>query len=172
MPAIAKTRGRPPVRFNPDLMNKIFDQVSEGPSLKEVCKAQGMPAPRTVYRWLRDDEELWARWQVVKELRSHSLFDHALDLAQRLADTVEKPNSAPINQTNVRAVMVAIETFKDAAGKLNPHDYGQRRAGQVVVPIQIVTNMNMGQDGKPAAEEGTSIYEITVPYQVTDVPAS
>lgn len=174
MPAIKHNRGRAVTKFSPELVAKIFDHVSRGKSLREVCKDQGMPTPSTVYRWIREDEELFSQWQAVKILRSHALFDEAVDLAKTLVyrglDGVSMEGGRMATMNQIRAVQVAVETLKDAASKLNPTDYGQRKVGDVVVPIQIVTNMNMGQDGKPTTESGTSIYEIEVTPQVINDP--
>lgn len=151
-----------------------MDAVCHGQTLREVCSQPAkdgsqMPSPRTVYRWVRNDEELFKAWQATKELRAHSLFDEAIDLAHELA---YMPTDK-LTQQKVRALDVAIATFRDAASRLNPSEYAQKRTGDVVVPIQIVTNMDLGQTGKtPVGNSSDAIYEIIVPARLPGNPDS
>lgn len=168
-PLKAQLRPRSP-RYNPDTIEKIFDKVSEGATLREVCAQPGMPSTTTVNRWIAKDEELFKRWQAVKQLRAHHLFDEQIDLARELAYGVLQRDGRrkrePLTPAEVNARKVAIETFRDAAAKLHPKEYGHRKAPDTIVPIQIITNMNLGQDGKkPNVGSVDAVYEIVVPSQ-------
>lgn len=175
-PVIRKGGARPRI-YKPELMERILDEVSSGKTLTEVCEQDGYPKPQTVYKWLREHEEAFSNWEAVKLIRSHMLFDEAVELARWLAygkrlegssRRTEPPKDAP----RITAIKHAIQTLMEVAAKLNPAEYGQRKADSVVVPIQIVTNMNLGQGGLPKPADTANVYEITVEpkqLQVIDV---
>lgn len=53
--AATTNRGGRPRRYNPELARKICQQLASGKSLREICKAKGMPAQSTVRLWVVDD---------------------------------------------------------------------------------------------------------------------
>jgi hypothetical protein len=53
---MAKT-GRPST-YDPAVATKICEQLSEGISLREICRQEGMPPWQTVYSWMERDASL------------------------------------------------------------------------------------------------------------------
>ena len=46
--------GRPST-YDPAVATKICEQLSEGISLREICRQDGMPPWQTVYSWMERD---------------------------------------------------------------------------------------------------------------------
>ena len=157
--------GRPPSGYTTEIMEEVIRQVAAGASLRAVCAKEGMPREETFRKWVRENPVLQRKWLEAKEYRSHSLFDHMTDLAQQLED-----NAKAVTATEINAIKIAIETYKHAAGRLNPRDYGERVPANPVIPIQIVTTLNLGQQGPAEKLDGNDIWRVKVPQQkVIDV---
>lgn len=174
---VIRKGGSKPRLYKPELMERILDEVSAGKTLTEVCEQDGYPKAQTVYKWIREHEDAFQDWEAVKLIKSHMLFDEAVELARWLAygkrlEGSNKRMPAPESAPRITAIRAAIQTLLEAAAKLNPAEYGQRKANSIVVPIQIVTNMNLGQSGQPLPDSTANVYEITVEpkqLQVIDV---
>ncbi|KKL08919.1 hypothetical protein LCGC14_2571080, partial [marine sediment metagenome] len=70
-------------------------------------------------------------------------------------ELVEEPGSAQ----KVRAYDVAMSQLRWSAGKLDPQRFSDRSSVSFVVPIQILTSLDLGQEGASRRDE-SNIYEI------------
>lgn len=73
---------RPSKKTKP-LVDAICAKLSEGVPLTEICRAKGMPAPRTVRDWIADDSEVSA---AIARAREEG-FDAIAADCLRIADT-------------------------------------------------------------------------------------
>lgn len=156
-------RGRPPKDYTSEIMDKIVERVSVGETLRAICKEPNMPSECTFRKWVRENPSLAKAWHLAKELRAHSLFDKAIDLA----DILSKGNGTDLTANQIRALQVAIDTYKFAASRLNPRDYGERVPISPVVPVQIVTTLNLGQEGPLRLAAKEDIYRL-VPTKIIE----
>lgn len=165
---VAVKRGRPSKTYVNDVMYEIVKRVSQGETLTAICKEKGMPCTSTFRKWIMENPELNKLWLIAKELRAHALFDEAIDQARILERGEGKEATA--NQT--RALQTAISTLQWAAGRLNPREYGERVPTNPIVPIQIVTNLNLGQEGPAVKYGGDDVFEIKLvqPVPVEALP--
>jgi hypothetical protein len=145
-------------------MRAVIERVANGETLTKVCGEPGMPKPATFRAWITRNPELRKSWEMAKELRAHALFDQALDVTSRLLDGDWGKEDAAM----VRALDAAIQTLKWAAGRLSPRDYGERVPPNPVVPIQINTTLQLGQDGAAAPSGETSVYTIKATLPVVE----
>lgn len=149
-------------RFTVETALAIMARVSDGETLKAVCEGMST-SPSRFRKFILRDKELRAAWEVAKELRAHSYFDQALDLANKLATSQWGKESNAM----VRALDSAINTLKWAAGRLSPKDYGDRLMPSAIVPVTIVTNLALDANQRPKDSE--SIY--TLKATVSDLAA-
>lgn len=166
--ALAKTQRRRPTLYRQEIMNEILMKLSMGETLNEICKENDKPSTATVYKWLRETPGLREQWEIAKEQKSHHLMEEALDLARTLKPEMKAGKvilEVPLNRS--RAVDIRIKALMEMAARLNPKAYGPRNQANNVIPIQIVTNMNLGQDGPPADGIGENIYEVKAPRKIT-----
>ncbi len=165
-----KPAGRPPSVYRPELGLEICEQAAEGSTLNTICASGGMPTPTTFRRWCLEHKELREAFQQARELKAHSLFDEALDLAREVKDNAKKAGKT-YTSPQVRAFDLAMNQLRWAAAKLNPREYSDRSQLHWTVPIQINTTINL--DGKADATEvvGTASYVVEARH-AEEVPSA
>lgn len=75
-----KAIGRPS-SYDPAVAHKICELLSEGVSLREICRMEGMPAWRNVYFWMARDEDLSAHIARAREVGYDNIAEECLDIA-------------------------------------------------------------------------------------------
>jgi hypothetical protein len=142
--------------YTEDRLLDVCNRVALGETLTAIAAEDGMPSPAAFRRAVMRTPELRDAWETAKSERPHSLFEQAIDLSRRLTNTEWETKDT----NKVRAIQVAIDALRTAAARLAPRDYGERPATQVVVPVQI--NTNLGLDPAKPPSEHASIYQIEV----------
>ena len=73
--------GRPTV-YSLEVADLILGKIAEGMSVREICKADDMPARSTVMLWIAQDREGFSdRYARACEARAHYWADEILDIA-------------------------------------------------------------------------------------------
>jgi hypothetical protein len=107
-------------RFTPELWATVLERVSNGESMRQVCRTEGFPPEATIRNWIRSDQELATR-----VLQVESWADQVRDEAFR--EDLEP------NDKRVR------DALKWLLSKLKPERYGLERLlvmGDPSSPIQ------------------------------------
>jgi hypothetical protein len=113
-------------RFTPELWATVLDRVSNGESLRQVCKTEGFPPEATIRNWIRGDQELATQYAQARALQIESWADEVRDEAFR--DDLE-PNDR----------RVRVDALKWLLSKLKPDRYGLDRLlvlGDQANPVQ------------------------------------
>jgi hypothetical protein len=131
--------GRPSL-YSDETAEEICIRIACGEPLASVCRRKGMPAYRTVMRWLVDNEGFRHNYARAREDQANADADTVGDIAlQVLAGKVEP-----------QAARVAIDALKWAAAKRNPKKYGDRQehrhTGANGGPIQTVDLTKLSGD--------------------------
>ena len=71
---------RAKVPYTPSLGEIICQHILEGKSVRQIEKLPGMPAARSVYRWLATNGTFRARYQLARELWAHGVLDEIREL--------------------------------------------------------------------------------------------
>ncbi len=150
--ATPRKAGRPPVVYSEAVSEVICDRVAAGETLRSICTSDGMPSAVSFRRWSLAHKELFETLQAARQLAADALFDEALDMGRELA---REPGTAQ----RVRAFDVAMSQMRWSAGKLDPQRYSDRSAVSFVVPIQIITTLDLGQEGVSKSDDA-NVYEI------------
>lgn len=127
--------GRPST-YSEEIADIICEQIAKGLSLARICQADGMPQPRTVYGWLRTNEEFAQNYTRAKE-------DQADYMAE---ETLEISDDSDIDPQHKR---IMVDTRKWLASKFKPKKYGDRIQQEV-----------SGPDGGPIKTDNTWRVEI------------
>lgn len=134
--------GRPEI-YTQELADLICAELTEGKSLRSVCRQDGMPNKATVFRWLRTRTEFLAQYTRAKEEASDALIEEILDIADDSEkDFVEhqhadgstdlKPDYEHINRSRLR-----VDTRKWIASKMKPKKYGEKVETNISGTLEI-----------------------------------
>jgi transposase-like protein len=118
-------RGRPS-KYTQEIADYICSKISEGITLSEICREEGMPSRGTVYNWLNDAEnqsfiEHFAR---ARDLGFDAIAEECLEIADDTTqDTVQtvygpKPDTEWIQRSKLR-----VETRLKLLAKWSPKKY-------------------------------------------------
>lgn len=117
-----------PTKRTAEVEQRIIEGLSDGVSLRKLCREDGMPAWRTVYDWLAADPAFAAAVGHARDLGHDALAEDIVDIA----------DSTPAISDHVARAKMRIETRLKLLACWNPKKYGSRQ-----------TLEHSGVDGKP-----------------------
>ena len=135
---MAKT-GRPST-YDPAVATKICEQLSEGISLREICRQDGMPPWQTVYSWMERDASLVEAIARAREIGYDALAEECLKIADDgTNDYVEGERGPQLNSEHIQRSKLRIETRLKLLAKWSPKRYGERVqvAGDADSPLKV-----------------------------------
>lgn len=159
------------MKFSLSIANKVLIAVAEGATLRKIAKQKGMPTTGDVYKWTRAVPEFAKSLKEAEEWSARMLEEEALDTGRSVMGTKEQGPDKDVTS----AARVLNEQLRWSAERRDVSKYGSSAKITTVVPVQIVTSLNLGQPGVKTAVEERSIYDIEaqpiieVPF--TEVPA-
>lgn len=120
-------RGRPS-KFNQKVADLICERLSEGESLRAICKDEGMPKISTVLAWTMDMKgSFFAQYARARDIQAdvwadeiNSIADDSTNDWMMTKDGI-KPDKEHINRSRLR-----IDTRKWICSKLKPKRYGDK----------------------------------------------
>lgn len=104
-----------PSDYTQELADNICARLTDGISLRTICKAEDMPDAATVFRWLRTKPEFCEQYTRAKEESTEAFSEDMLEIAD---DKTGDPQRDRLR----------IETRKWLASKLKPKKYGDKIA--------------------------------------------
>jgi hypothetical protein len=114
--------------YTPALADEICRRVSEGESVRAICRDPGMPSEGTVRAWSREDRGGFAaRFRIARDLQLDCWSDQIVDLADR-------------GELDPRDRAIRIDTRKWVMSKLAPRRYGDRLlvSGEAENPLVVM----------------------------------
>lgn len=122
-----------PSTFTDELFADILDRIADGESLRGICRDDGMPAARTVLRWIQASPDLQRAYTLATEMRVDTIFDELLDIADDARnDWMEKVGrdgegqGYVLNAENIRRSALRIEARKWVLARMASKKYGDR----------------------------------------------
>jgi len=149
LPVIKPKIGRPS-KYTKQIAESICEQLSEGIPLREICRQDGMPAWRTIYDWMRQDEALSTAIAHARDLGYDSLAEECLDIADDAnndwMERLDKDGRSLgwfVNGEHVQRSKLRIETRLKLLAKFNPKKYGESvtHKGDAENPLEVGTTM-------------------------------
>ena len=121
--------------YTTQMANLICIRLSEGESLKEIVKAEGMPDRATVYRWLLEQPAFCDMYARAREEQADTLADEIIAIADEQPEIIvvtDKKTGAVIEHKLDGAFLQwqknRIDARKWTAMKLKPKKYGDKLA--------------------------------------------
>jgi hypothetical protein len=100
--------------YTRELADEICRRISEGESLRAICRDPGFPTEGSVRAWSREDRDGFAtRFRIARDLQLDCWSDLIVDLADR-------------QDLDPRDRAIRIDTRKWLMSKLAPKRYGER----------------------------------------------
>lgn len=130
IPQVRDEAGRPTI-YTQALADELCAQLAVGKSLRTVCQAEEMPAIRTIFYWLRSNEEFLHQYARAKEESADALADEILDISDDGSnDWMDKWYGENIERKvdpeAVQRSKLRVDTRKWVASKLKPKKYGDK----------------------------------------------
>ena len=130
--------------LTPELADKICEELTEGRSLRSICKDDGMPSIGTVFRWLASNEEFCKQYAHARDAQADTLADDCLDISDNAKLDVikdEVTGGFKIDGEAVARARLRVDTRKWYAGKLKPKKYGDSTTvkGDAENPLNLVS---------------------------------
>ena len=146
-PAKASTAPKKASRstYTKQMADVICIRLSEGESLKEIVRSEGMPDRATVYRWLLEQPQFCDMYTRAREEQADTLADEIIAIADESPEINEvRDKHGDVVDVKIDSGYVAyqkqrIEARKWTAMKLKPKKYGDKLelAGDPNNPMKV-----------------------------------
>ncbi|MDP5216704.1 terminase small subunit protein [Ruegeria sp. 2205SS24-7] len=128
-----------PSDYCEEIAGAICERLAEGESLREICRADDMPAKGTVFRWLAKHQEFQDQYARAREVQADAIFDEVLEIADDASnDWMERSGEEgvgwQINGEHIQRSKLRIDARKWMAGKLRPKVYGDKQTHELQGP--------------------------------------
>jgi hypothetical protein len=127
------TRGRPKLplaqrkSYSKQIVETICTKLSQGVPLREICRAEGMPAWPTVYAWAKEDEDFGKAIASARAIGFDAIAEECLAIADDTAnDTTFGPNGEMANTEWIARSKLRVETRLKLLSKWDPKRYGDK----------------------------------------------
>lgn len=141
-------QGRPST-FTAELATEICRKLSEGQTLREVCRHESLPSESTVRGWALDDREGFsAQYTRAREIGYLAMADELLEVADDgRNDWIERQDedskaSFVLNGEHVQRSRLRVDTRKWMLSKALPKIFGDRvtqeHTSDPANPVQVI----------------------------------
>ncbi len=120
-------QGRPS-DYNQETATLICARMSEGESLRSICRDPSMPALSTVFLWIGKFPDFSEQYKVAMAARADAMFEELFDIADDgRNDYIENEDGfQKLNSEHVQRSRLRIDTRKWALSKMMPKKYGDK----------------------------------------------
>lgn len=158
LPAIEKG-GRYFTKYDPNIALDIVERIADGELLSRITDKDAEPltiTKQTFLRWVATVPELQTAYSAAVQISAHSFEEKAIDKAE---STARQPGTPQ----NVSAASLLISQYRWSAARRNPTKYSDKGNTQIVVPVNINTTLDMGNQRQSMEVEVPDIYTINIP---------
>jgi hypothetical protein len=92
----------------------VCEEIAKGRSLRDICAADGFPAPSTICLWLKNDAAFAEHYAHARERQADHFADEIIEIA-------DKATAANYNVARLK-----VDARKWKASKLAPKKYGDK----------------------------------------------
>lgn len=109
-------KGGRPSEYTQDIADRICNELSEGNSLRTVCKADDMPSATTVFNWMRTQEGFLEQYTRAKQESADAMAEDVLSISDEVYE----------DKYAVAKARLQVETRKWLMAKMKPKKYGDK----------------------------------------------
>lgn len=125
---VTNTRTRARVTKSEELLEQIFERVAKGESLNRICSEPGMPARKTFYEWVAEDETVLRRYEFAMIMRADTYAEETIEIADdnRFDTRIDDNGREVTDHEAINRARLRVDARKWYAGKLAPKKYGDK----------------------------------------------
>ena len=115
--------------LTPEVADQIYERLTMGESLRQICQDPNMPARSSIFLWLRRDKEFADQYRLAKRMLAEDLLLEILEIADDGSnDWVERRDNdgqirRVVNLDNIRRAKLRIAARKLHLARLMPKRY-------------------------------------------------
>lgn len=127
---MAHAGGRP-AKYTKELADRVCFELSQGKSLRTVCKNDWCPEGVTIFKWMREMPEFLSQYEKAKQESADALAEEIMDIA----DTPMEGDEVTINADGSKVIKkgdmlghrrLQIDSRKWIMSKMKPKKYGEK----------------------------------------------
>jgi hypothetical protein len=138
------SRGGPPSSMTLEIVEAIARRLAVGEPLRQICRDEDMPAWRTVYQWMRADEDVRARIAQARSDGFDAIAEEAFAILDEPPAKVDTMFGPRVDPGHVQWVKNRVEGRLKLLAKWDPKRYGDRIAldhgGKVGAELEVSTD--------------------------------
>lgn len=135
-----------PTKYNEELAGRILGRISNGESLRTICKDDDMPDRASVFTWVFTYDDFSAKYNAARAIQAEVHVDEMINIADDTSnDTIDTETGTRANSEWIARSKLRIETRRWIAEKLKPKKYGTKIeiAGDPDAPIKLQTTLDV-----------------------------
>lgn len=123
--------GRPSA-YTQELADRICEELSQGISLRTVCKADDVPSGQTIFSWMRKYPEFLEQYTRAKEESSDAMAEDIIDISDNATNDWMENNDPDnpyfkLNGEHIQRSKLRVESRKWLMSKMKPKKYGDSK---------------------------------------------
>lgn len=126
------------MRFTDEIFKEICAEISEGKSLRSVCKRKDMPSIEAFRLQVNKDEVRLAQYTCARTERADFIFEECMEIADESENDMK---DGQLDQEAIQRAKLRIDTRKWMLGKMQPKKYGDK--------VDVDLNGNLKVTGAP-----------------------
>ena len=116
-----------PSKRSPQVEDEICRRLSEGETLRAICRDEGMPPWRSVYDWIAQDEGFAARFARAREVGADAIAEETLDILDEPPERTNTEHGDKVDSGYVAWQKNRAEQRLKLLAKWFPKKYGDKQ---------------------------------------------
>jgi hypothetical protein len=128
------------------LKEHVVNWLSEGKTLQDFCRKEGMPSFKTIYRWQEDDADFATSIAHARNIGHDAIAEDCLTLADKEPlEVFDEAGNKRYDPGSIAWRKMQIETRVKLLAKWNPRKYGDKTilAGDDAAPIAVEVSFDI-----------------------------
>tara|TARA_B100001059_G_C17818117_1_gene576541 strand:+ start:425 stop:931 length:507 start_codon:yes stop_codon:yes gene_type:complete len=118
--------------YTEEKADEILARLSEGESLRSICKDDHLPAASSVIGWVMDDREGFKeQYARARKIQGDVLFDKLIELSQKAFQNATGAPGTGEASAKVQAIRLEVDALKWSLSKLHPERYSDFRRNEL-----------------------------------------
>jgi transposase-like protein len=115
-----------PTDYTEEVAARICEEIAEGKSIRQICRADDMPAPSSVYKWLMEHPQFSEQYERARQEQAEAFAQEIIEIADNgTNDTYVDENGNKKTDWDVLGrSKLRVDARKWIASKLLPKKYG------------------------------------------------